>query len=192
LWSLPVECCLYVLLLCGWLLLNVDLRSPKGVGVALAVSIVGALAGTRFFQAAGFHLMWMFGSGVAFYVFRSRVRLLPWLAIACFVALVMSTVHRQAFNLTLLLTGPYLILCAAYLPSGAIRRFNSLGDFSYGTYIYGYPAQFFVISMLPWIGHWQLTLLATPLALTVASLSWYVIEKPCLAAAPRISLRFGN
>ncbi len=35
----------------------------------------------------------------------------------------------------------YLVLYASYLPSGSIRLFNKLGDYSYGMYIYGFPVQ---------------------------------------------------
>jgi peptidoglycan/LPS O-acetylase OafA/YrhL len=100
----------------------------------------------------------------------------------------MSALHRTTFNVMLLLVGPYLVICAVYLPRGLIRRFNRLGDYSYGTYIYGYPAQFTVISSLPFVTPWQLTSLSVPIALALAALSWHLVEKRSLKAVARCEL----
>lgn len=46
----------------------------------------------------------------------------------------------------------YLVLVLAYLPGGALRQFNRLGDYSYGVYIYAFPVQQAVTALSPQIG----------------------------------------
>ena len=44
---------------------------------------------------------------------------------------------------------PYFMLCAAYLPRGAILRYNRFGDYSYGVYIYAFPVQQTLMHLWP-------------------------------------------
>src|SRR5258706_3575058 len=56
------------------------------------------------------------------------------------------------------------------------------GDYSYGLYLYGYPVQQAVITLLPGMREWYWNLLISlPIAATIAALSWHVIEKPILS-----------
>lgn len=180
LWSLPVEVSLYVILVSVWLIFKRRPLSTLRIAVILTASICASVAAIRYSQAAGFHLLWMFTSGVLFFSFRNRVHLYISIGTVCLVALLLSASSRSVFNAILLLVGPYLVFCFIYLPSGYIRNFNRFGDYSYGVYIYGYPSQFVFMSVLPLLTPWQLTALASPLALTLAALSWHLVEKRSL------------
>jgi peptidoglycan/LPS O-acetylase OafA/YrhL len=37
----------------------------------------------------------------------------------------------------------------AYVPSGWIRKYNRVGDYSYGIYIYAFPVQQSVAALIP-------------------------------------------
>lgn len=94
-----------------------------------------------------------------------------------------------AFPLLILLLGA-ATAWAAYAPGRGragrwLRRYNRLGDYSYGTYIYAFPVQGLVV----WL--WAPTnpalhiALALPLTLLLAIPSWHLVEKPALALLRR-------
>ena len=76
----------------------------------------------------------------------------------------------------------YTTACAAYLPGGAIRRFNALGDYSYGVYIYAFPMQQLAVHLFGPMTPGMNILFAAPPTLALAILSWKLIEKPALDA----------
>lgn len=58
--------------------------------------------------------------------------------------------------------------------------FNRFGDYSYGIYLWGFPMQQVVACLWPALTPVENALLAWPLAITLAVVSWYAIEKPAL------------
>lgn len=84
----------------------------------------------------------------------------------------------------------YLLLWFAYVPKGAILNYNRLPDISYGLYIYAFPVQQLAIHLGGYgadpLGN---ILIATPVTILLATLSWYLVEKPGLDLKNWISLR---
>lgn len=79
-----------------------------------------------------------------------------------------------------------LALCSATLyiaafPGKILRRYNKLGDYSYGTYLIGGPVLQSLLSLQPGIDHKTLLLSASVIAIGLAIVSWHLVEKPCLA-----------
>lgn len=73
------------------------------------------------------------------------------------------------------ITLPYLTLFLAFIPGGQIRKFNRIGDYSYGIYIYAWPIQQLLSQKVQNVGtHIVLSSLIT---LLMAFLSWHLIEK---------------
>ena len=66
------------------------------------------------------------------------------------------------------------------MPGGVIRRFNRIGDYSYGLYILCFPIQQAFVAFDPAIGPGALFLCSFPAVLAVAILSWHFIEHPAL------------
>ena len=83
---------------------------------------------------------------------------------------------------TLLL--PYVILTLAYVPSGNIRKFNNLGDYSYGMYIYGFFVQQCTVatalSFSEKITPHMLFVFSFAFTLVFSIISWKIIESPAL------------
>ena len=132
-------------------------------------------------------MLWMFLSGVLIYRFRHRVTI-SWSAFGfVMVILIGSTIHRTTFQAALLLVGPYAVFCAAYLPAGRIRKFNRLGDYSYGTYIFGYPIQYAVSIVASSISVLVLNFVSITLTLIMAFISWHLVESPALKLVPVFS-----
>ncbi len=66
-----------------------------------------------------------------------------------------------------------------------VRSIGRFGDFSYGVYLWGWPVQQVVLSALgTQLGVWALLAITLPALLTVAALSWHLIERRALAAKP--------
>src|SRR5690606_25568358 len=63
--------------------------------------------------------------------------------------------------------------------------YNRFGDYSYGIYLWGFPMQQLVVYWLGSPTPTRITLLAWPLALICAVLSWRLIEKPSIALGRR-------
>ena len=190
LWTLPVEVCCYVVLLAGWVAFS---RARKGTAfdglMALVALLVVAIAGWRYSQTAGFNLAWMFASGAVFYGLRSRIRLRASWAVIALLLLAVASVDRRAFQIALWVVGPHLVFCAAYLPRERVRVFNRLGDYSYGTYIYGFPIQVVVLAIFPSSTVWQHVGVAMTLTLALGILSWHLVESPALRQVPRVRRR---
>lgn len=188
LWSLPLEVALYGMLLFAWLARNAILGEAAGqlAAWAKAVAFAALFAGATFWftRRGGFKLAMMFGSGVAFQLLRDRIRLSRRLAALALAALAIAALNALAFRLALVCLLPYLVLCAAYLPRGRILKFNMLGDYSYGLYIYAFPVQLAAVHYLPHASVWTVVALSTVAAGAMAALSWHLVEKRALKALP--------
>lgn len=84
------------------------------------------------------------------------------------------------YEIALQIALAYTIFWLAYVPGGFIRAYNSLGDYSYGIYIYAFPAQ----GLAVWLYGPQSPLMnmaiALPLTVIPSILSWHYVEKPAL------------
>jgi peptidoglycan/LPS O-acetylase OafA/YrhL len=178
LWSLPVEFSLYLVFL-GLALCRL-LTRERYTWFVLA-TFLGALAfasSTPWFAA---HPNWvntsaLFLAGGLVWKRRDEIRLSIWGVIfglgAC-VALHKTPGFEIAYSLTLV----YLVFYFAYalrLPVIARR------DLSYGTYLYGWPAQ--QLAVLSGLGTTPASnfVMAAALALLLALFSWELVERPML------------
>lgn len=156
-------------------------------GIALAAWILVLNAGpevpvaiTRFGALA---FVFLLGAGA--YVFRDHVPL----SIELLLALLFATWlfwWTPAFHVLLPLTLAYGALWAGYVPSGSIRGFNRVGDYSYGLYIFGVPVQQLLVATLGEHSPVENLVYGLLPALCLAVLSWHLIEKPCLGLKQKI------
>ena len=190
LWTLPHEIKAYVgtglLFFTLMLLPKRDKLFPLAFFAATALVI--AYYGYRIWQADGLahdyvRLYVFFMVGGCFFILRERIVLSIALAGLLFVAAVACFLllkNNIAWNMAWLILLPYVLFCLAYLPAGPLRRFNALGDYSYGIYIYAFPVQQMVVALRPGVSPIQMSLAALPVVLVIAVLSWHFIEKPSL------------
>ena len=117
--------------------------------------------------------------GGAFYIFADKVRLDFRMAIVLAVIAVVSfgtTLFEPVYRIAL----AYATLWFALVPGGAIRRFNLIGDYSYGIYILCFPIQQTFVLLYPGITPLWLLISSFPAVLVLAILSWHFIEHPAL------------
>lgn len=192
LWTLPLELRAYLILMAIWLAVKYLRYVPQitfaracvvGAAITAAWAITSILVG----QTSKFAtLLSVFLFGAAFRLYSHRVVLSVWGLVAGILLLTFSVwIHVKLFLVTYLIALPYLLLCLVFLPQGAIRKYNQVGDYSYGVYIYAFPIQQFL--MMGWIASLTGLICASfVLTLVMAALSWHAIEKPALALRERV------
>jgi peptidoglycan/LPS O-acetylase OafA/YrhL len=87
------------------------------------------------------------------------------------------------FDAAFPLFGAYLVLYAGFVRAPLLKRLSPRGDYSYGLYVWGFPMQQMTQALLPaaWFVNF---VIAFPLALAAAALSWRFIESPALRLKP--------
>ena len=201
LWSLHYEVLMYALLVATcWL-------APRRSGVAVGMVALLAAAAVAAAAAVGVDhhslaipLLWRTGmewDGVrlaqlacAFFVgsaiaaLHRHRQVLSWPVAACGV-LAVELSHGQPWQMPLACMAlPYLVLTAAWhLPRAWRGAWPA--DYSYGIYIYAFPAQQLLVAFAPPETPWA-WLCGAQLAATVllAALSWHLVEAPALRWKP--------
>ncbi|MBN8841287.1 MAG: acyltransferase [Sphingomonadales bacterium] len=118
----------------------------------------------------------MFALGIAALIVWPRLRLSWYVAGAGLVALALSARFFPIPHLNSLVTG-YCVLCAGFLTGTRSARWP---DYSYGMYIYAYPAMLVVHALVPTQSYVLLAVLTLFATVPLAALSWHFIEHPVL------------
>lgn len=126
-----------------------------------------------------------FMSGTCIYIFRDKIPFSKWIFISLML-LLLFFMKIGYFKYGLLFFLPYITMYLSILPSKIdLRKF---GDFSYGSYIYAFPIQQFLINILPIkLSFIWFFVISTIAILIVAIISWYLIEKPFLHLKRKLS-----
>lgn len=185
LWTLPIEVWLYLSLAVLWLVSRrIAPRSPhvfKFVLLGLALGLGAYIIAAQFElvpRHRGARLAFLFLTGASCYVFRERIRLSAALALGIVGTLAILAFTAPAlFWPAYLVSVTYLVLCLAYLPGGALRRFNLIGDYSYGIYIYAFPIQQTTALFAPNLSTWELMAISSFFTILCAIASWHLVEK---------------
>lgn len=189
LWTLPHEMRMYVILAIVWAALRLSKRNSARLfhlGIVTIAVASGILVVARHFYSPVpprlfMQLFYMFFAGASFYILKDRIMLsrkLFW----CFVIvlLVSALINKHTFFVFYLLTIPYILFYVAYVPSGYLRKYNHVGDYSYGTYIYAFPVQQSVAALIPGVSVLSMLLISVPATFLLAVLSWHLLERRAL------------
>lgn len=131
-------------------------------------------------SAIGIRLFSMFFIGVAFFVWRDSIVLSSRAFYIALIVIALSAFQKDSFFVVYNILLAYVVFYIAYIPSGKIRNFNKVGDFSYGIYIYAFPVQQTVIALVADISVLSLIFVSFIITMICAFISWHVIENRCL------------
>lgn len=129
-----------------------------------------------------------FAMGTAFYVWRDRLPLSLW-GVAGTAVLAWLAHDTPLYVPALSLALAYATFWLGYVPAGAIRGYNRVGDYSYGIYIYAFPLQGFVVWLFGPQTPLENMLYSFPPTLVLSILSWHLVEGPAMALKPRLQAR---
>lgn len=188
-WTLPFETWMYVMtaafFCCQWMFIARLPASQKWLGpvTTVLVSLLFCVAGTYFTdQKQQQHydiLMFICTFFIAASVYKYRQYVpLSWPLMAVLLAFTPWLSNTILAPIYVGLSITYSTLILAYRLSGWVRRYNMVGDYSYGLYIYAFPVQQTLAHLLPEINVAKMIVLTTLLTLPLAILSWHFIEKP--------------
>jgi peptidoglycan/LPS O-acetylase OafA/YrhL len=187
LWTLPHEVRMYAILALVWFALRI---APKFQLIGFKVIVVTFSLVAGIYILAGhfyFHyeskfakLFFMFFVGATFYILREYIVLSRWLFWFLVILLTVATSNKHAFFVVYVFAIAYILFYLAYVPSGLIRKYNQLGDYSYGIYIYAFPVQQSVAALIPGVSVSQMILISATYTLLFATLSWHILERRSL------------
>jgi peptidoglycan/LPS O-acetylase OafA/YrhL len=196
LWTIPLEVVLYLILaVCGWL----GLLAPSGsmrdtlrrvaenplLGGALILVAVLLIAkvintGAQYYGLAGYFLL-----GAVCYRFRHRLMLRIDLALVLLIVAV-AAAHTAAGPIVAPLAIAGTTLVVAMHPAFRMREtWLHRHDYSYGTYLYGFPVQQTLI-VAGLSSPWPLFGSAVVVTVALAALSWHLVERPALLQKSRV------
>jgi len=193
LWTLPWELRMYILLIAIGIFSIILKKFKVSFQFGRSIIIITALCCTPlyfyFHFTENFHWFYYkffrfssaFFIGGSLFILSKYIHLKISWVVGVFLLLIGAFVlNKTAFFIIYIFSIPYLVLCSAYIPKGKILKYNILGDFSYGTYIYAWPIQQTLAVSIIGIRPTQMTFCATVIVIGLAVLSWYLIEKPSM------------
>ena len=189
-WTIPYEVKCYLLLVLAGV--AGVLRHRRILLAAITVTVVVNVAIDADYESFLKTLPTMavaFAIGVAMFVWRDRLRLSWPIALAGVALTLVLPTGRVTASIAQFTFG-YAALVASICVPAAWKRWSARrSDYSYGIYIYAFPAQQAAIAL--GIGTTPYANMATgfAIALPFAIASWHFIEKPALSLKPVVSRR---
>lgn len=185
-WTLRYEFILYFALFASSLLGVLKDKRLFAAGLAvllftyLYLTISTSLRENIVFADHLSHFTISFAYGSAIWMFRDRIPLSRLLI--CGLWLIAFVVRNTAFlEISTIIAVGYTYFWLAYIPSGAVRRYNKLGDYSYGLYVIHWPIGQTLLTHFPEMPPLEIGLISLVVGLPLAIASWHLLERPALS-----------
>ncbi|MGJ0429762.1 acyltransferase family protein [Methylobacter sp.] len=189
LWSLPWEIRMYLLLVLFSILNKLTLTYRSNVCNCVLLMylfsfifyLLGKLSNYHYhiFIQHILHFSIIFFSGSLFYFYKEKIILNEIMFFLVIIAAFIFIKSGLNIKVIYLLIFPYAVIFLAYVPSGFIRYFNTIGDYSYGIYLYAFPVQQYIISYNN-VTPFELSMYSIPFVILISIFSWHFIESPFL------------
>jgi peptidoglycan/LPS O-acetylase OafA/YrhL len=127
------------------------------------------------------HFSMFFFAGACFYYYRDYIISTRFLTALAILVLVVTIRWIKVFELAQAVFGSYLLFWVAFYKKIRLHNFAKYGDYSYGTYLYGWPVQQLVMYYFgAGLTLYGTMFLSLALVIPFAMFSWYFVEKPFL------------
>ena len=188
LWTMPYEVRMYAILAVLWFALRLTrtyrLKAFQLIIISYAVlSGIYVLASHFYFPTVNWFvkLSFMFFTGSSFYVLKEHIRLSSLLFWLMMIALAFAIGNIHLFYVIYIVSIAYLLFFIAYVPSGYVRNYNRLGDYSYGIYIYAFLVQQSVAALIPGVSVAYMIAISAMVSIIFAVISWHLVERRALS-----------
>lgn len=199
LWTIRYELLMYML----FALISMAIPSARKhvlypalfVGLGMAWIIVSDRFGTtlRLFESVDFvadriaYLGAFFFAGTSYYAWRESIHLKPAYAVVLCALTFLAPTHSMTMVLSWMAV-PYSALTFAEYAPDMFKGWRH--DYSYGIYIYAFPAQQIASQYSQLIGleNWGLVIACLVITIPMAAFSWHLIERPALAMKLRVTV----
>ncbi|MBL4870241.1 MAG: acyltransferase [Robiginitomaculum sp.] len=127
-----------------------------------------------------------YGLGAAIYGYRDKIKL--HLALIPILFGFSALIHNSVmFEISVMISLGYMLFWMAYVNIPKLNFLQKMNDVSYGLYIYHWAVIQGIFHFLPDVNVWQLIAIGSPIAVSLAYLSWIFVEKPALALKPKFT-----
>jgi len=181
-WSIPYE--VYCYLMLGCLYVFGVMAERKISTVIIFFIILDCATGNRYLfnwiPSSNHDLKFLplcFSFGVLLSIWQDHIKINSKLVISSWVFYLVyfnNEVRESVFYVCFFMSVVYLSSTKLLLKA------KIKNDFSYGIYLWGWPTQQIIISILPKISSIELTLMSVPICATLGLISWLMIEKPSI------------
>ena len=182
LWTLPIEFACYV---ACFLMVKWKMTTKKGYTLTIPAALVG-LAVTRvigirypFIENIIFPCFFFY-IGMGYWVFHEQIVLKGVYAAGALALIAVSCLIGQG-KIGLLFGLPYILFFITFAQIQLPGQAGDLGEYSYGMYLWGFPVQQAVQSIMKNTGTPVKNLLfAVPVVIVLGAVTFYVVEKPIM------------
>jgi len=197
LWTMPWELRSYfVLLLVWWTSSYIGRWSERGfmaVTTMIGCLLYGLLQFLYLKDSKSVHTVMpllMFTLGAVVWQLRHWIRL-SWrgFALAAALIFVTPTVSVSVFYAIYPAAMAYAVMFLAFVPDGFVRKYNGMGDYSYGLYLYAFPIQQLLAMVWQGINPGQMIVSSFACTILCAILSWHLIEERALKLKAAVVVR---
>lgn len=188
LWTLPYELKAYIALLCFGFFALVSKKYFSSI-LKICIFLLCIIIYIKYYnyhyegrvgvEKYRLYFFFLFGGSVAACIQYIKLDM-RWACACCILIFIALTLNKFLFPAYTLLL-PYIIITLAYNVSGWVRKFNSIGDYSYGMYIYGFFIQQCIVATIKNITPNALFIYSFFATIVVAFLSWNIVESPVLS-----------
>jgi peptidoglycan/LPS O-acetylase OafA/YrhL len=189
LWTLPYELKLYIILflflsttsLFDKLIPEVNIKLFFCFGAYLFFVTCLSIDKFYFITPVATRLLCFFFCGVLFNVASKYI----WLnkkifTLASFFVIFKFNCDYSLLNYLYVPSLCYIILFIVYIPKRSWLKFNKMGDYSYGMYIYAFPIQQTLIFIFPDMSFLLLMLCSFIFTFILSFFSWHFVESVCI------------
>ncbi|TPM39571.1 acyltransferase [Mesorhizobium sp. B2-3-4] len=184
LWTLPAEIQAYLAMaLCMTLARVLSVRSLPVFWIAALTICVFYFSAIPFAGSEPRYriLLISFFAGAVFFSLKSVVPMTGWLVGTMLIGVAAVNLLLPSYTLTAVtIFIPYASLYLAFGIAPIFSGLDRIGDFSYGVYIYGWPAANIVVALDPTDNPWLAAGGGLTIALGMATASWFLIERPAM------------